>query len=152
MKITIISTHHHNIYLLLMFLLSSLNWSFGQATENLQGHYIGDGKIIVNWCNQKRLSFDMNIDNFGTVTGKIGDATIHIGHLKKNTWGPKKYLIIADLDGYLVEEELIRRKSIKITLNVVDRRLIGGFGTSGFKIGEKKKMILSGSNLVLEKQ
>lgn len=95
---------------------------------------------------------DIIIDNEGRVTGQIGDAVISAGQVVNNTFGPKKYLIKARLDGSIIKPENIFRESIKIPFDSVADSLIGGFGTSGSKIGGKENMVLSGANLVLVKK
>ncbi len=48
------------------------------------GTWKGEGKIIVGWCKQKQLSFELRIDLKGNVSGKIGDAHIRTGKIKIN--------------------------------------------------------------------
>ena len=136
--------------LILMFFV--YNGVYGQSIKELNGHFTGNAKIIVSWCNLDSLAFEISIDSLGNVTGKIGDSKIIQGKVKTNNFGSTKYIIEAELDGFIIKEEGIKRKSIKIPFDYVEKRLIGGFGTSGSKFGGKEKMILSGSDLVLIQQ
>ena len=129
-----------------------LGGAYGQIISELSGHYKGNAKIIVDWCNLDILSFDLNIDKSGNITGKVGDAIIIKGKVEKNRFGSTKFIIEAELDGYIIEKEEIKRKTIKIPFDIIDGKIVGGFGTSGSKIGGKEKMILSGTDLVLVRQ
>lgn len=135
----------------------------GQASDGradfdgaLIGTWKGDGKIIVNWCNRKTLSFELLIDSHGNVSGKIGDADIHRGKMEPNRmiyrWlGNREYVIQAELSGHLVKKEAIQRNSIRVFLDFENPDLVGGFHSSGSKFGGKKKMILSGLSVKLTK-
>ncbi|MBC8440851.1 MAG: hypothetical protein H8D87_14375 [Deltaproteobacteria bacterium] len=120
------------------------------------GTWKGEGKIIVGWCNQKQLSFELRIDLEGNVSGKIGDAHIRSGKIKLNNiiyrWlGNSEYIIDAKLSNYLIEKEEIKRESIRIFLDFKQASFTGGFHTSGSKSGGKEKMILSGASVKLVK-
>ena len=120
------------------------------------GTWNGEGKIIVSWCEQKQLSFELHIDMDGNVSGKIGNAHIRHGEIKQNNiiyrwFGNKEYIIDAELSNYLIEKEKIKRDSIRIFLDFERPFFVGGFHTSGSKFGGKEKMLLSGSSLKLVK-
>jgi hypothetical protein len=130
--------------------------SLAIAKEDFIGTWKGEGKVIVAWCEQKQLSFELQIDMDGNVSGKIGDAQILQGEIKLNNivyrWlGNRKYIIDAKLTNYLIEKEKIRRESIRVFLDFENPFFVGGFHTSGSKFGGKEKMILSGSSLKLVK-
>jgi len=120
------------------------------------GTWRGEGRIIVTWSEQKQLSFVLQIDRHGNVRGKIGNARIHDGKIKLNhifyrLLGNRNYIIDAKLTNYIVESEKIIRESIRIFLDYENNFLVGGFHTSGSKIGGKEKMILSGTGIKLIK-
>lgn len=122
------------------------------------GMWKGQGDIIVGWCNQRHLPFELRIDETNIVTGFIGDASVK-GELKMNRAiyrmiGNKKYIIDAELTGCIVKAENIQRKSIRLFLDIDDTgtTLNGGMHTSGCKIGGKEFMVLSGMNIVLTLQ
>ena len=130
----------------------------GQTTskEGFIGTWKGEGKIIVTWCEQKQLLFELHIDVDGNVSGLIGDAHIRHGKIKLNNiiyrWlGNKKYIINAELSNYLIKKEKIIRESIRIFLDFKKPFFTGGFHTSGSKFGGKEKMILSGISVNLVK-
>ena len=135
-----------------VFMLFILSCVSVQPTNEVVGHYEGNAKIIVDWCNLDSLAFDLTIDDLGNVTGNIGDAIIIQGKIKANTYGSTKFIIDAKLEGSIIEKEEIKRESIKIPFDLIDGNIVGGFGTSGSKFGGKEKMILSGSDLVLIRQ
>lgn len=126
------------------------------SKDDFVGTWKGDGRVIVAWCEQKHLSFELQIDMAGNVSGKIGDAQIQHGKIKLNNivyrWlGNRKYIIDAKLTNYLIKKEKIRRESIRVFLDFENPFFVGGFHTSGSKFGGKEKMILSGTNVKLVK-
>ncbi len=124
--------------------------------EEFIGTWKGEGKIIVAWCEQKHLSFELKIDTNGIVSGKIGDAQILNGKFRLNNFlyrclGNKEFIIDAKLSNYLIEKEKIQRESIQIFFDYKKPFFTGGFHTSGSKFGGKEKMILSGTAVKLGK-
>jgi hypothetical protein len=115
----------------------------------------GNGHIIVNWCRQTNLPVSIEIKADGAVSGKIGDAILTNGRLRRNRgWLGRglhlktDYIIVGRLEGSIVSSERITRSGVKIPLNYVGQTFIGGLHTSGCKFGGKKRMILSaGLNL-----
>jgi hypothetical protein len=130
----------------------------GQSSieEELIGTWKGEGRIIVAWCQQKHFSFELQIGANGIVSGKIGDAQIRNGRMKRNNFlfrwlGNAEFIIDATLSSYIIEKENIWRESIRIFLDYEMPFLTGGFHTSGSKFGGKEKMILSGTGIKLTK-
>ena len=126
------------------------------SKEDLMGTWKGEGRVIVAWCEQKQLLFELRIDMNGNVLGKIGDAQIMHGKIRQNNtvyrWlGNRKYIIDAKLINYLIEKEKIKRESIRVFLDFENPFFVGGFHTSGSKFGGKEKMILSGTKVKLIK-
>lgn len=121
------------------------------------GHWEGDARIIVSWCRQTNLHVTIDIRNDGSVTGKVGDATVIKGRLAQNrgSLGRKlnlatDYIIKGELGGPVVAAEGVMRKSVSIPLNFLGGKFVGGIHTSGSKFGGKEKMILSASSLTLK--
>ena len=130
--------------------------NLGTSIEDFIGVWKGEGRIIVAWCKQKQLSFELQINMNGNVSGKIGNAQIRHGKIRLNNiiyrWlGNHKFIIDAKLANYLVEKEKIKRESIRVFLDFENPFLVGGFHTSGSKFGGKEKMIFSGTGLKLVK-
>ena len=124
------------------------------SNEEFVRTWKGESRVIVAWCEQKQLSFELQIDMNGNVSGKIGDALIRHGKIRLNNivyrWlGNRKYIIDAKLSNYLIEREKIKRESIRVFLDFDKPFLVGGFHTSGRKFGGKEKMILSGTSVKL---
>ena len=122
--------------------------------SGMTGNWQGKGKIIVSWCEQDSLSFYLTITSDGKVSGKIGDAVIKNGQLKKNSlilrWlGNSEYIIEADLEGSIVKTENITRESIKLIVDFEDNCIVGDFRTSGGKFGGKDKMQMAGGLKVI---
>jgi hypothetical protein len=147
-----------HIVFLVLHPLNEVQASNGEAVsiEDFIGIWKGEGKIIVTWCEQKQLAFELQIDSDGNVSGKIGDAHIRHGKIRLNNifyrWlGNKKYIIDTKLSNCLIKKEKIKRDSIRIFLDFQKPFLIGGFHTSGSKFGGKEKMIVSGNSVKLVK-
>ena len=122
------------------------------------GQWKGTARIIVNWSQQTNLCVTLNIRDDATVTGKIGDALLINGRLKKNRgWVGENlkvktdYIIVGDLNGAIVSAEGIKRPRVKIPLNLAGQTLSGGLHTSGSKFGGKDQMILSAAGLTLNR-
>lgn len=152
----IIITFH--VILMLITWLSDVTALEKETVLNhpLSGHWKGDGKIIVAWCEKTHLSFDLHINEHGNVTGTIGDATIDHGRIRQNNiilrWlGNREYVIEANLLNVLIKEEDIQRESIRLFLDFKSSFLTGGFHTSGSKFGGKETMVLSGIDIKLSK-
>jgi hypothetical protein len=120
------------------------------------GHWEGDARIIVSWCRQTNLHVTIDIHADGSVTGKVGDASLIKGRFERNrSWLGRKlnlatdHIIRGDLKGPVVAAEGITRESVSIPLNFIGGAFAGGVHTSGSKFGGKEKMILSASSLTL---
>jgi hypothetical protein len=124
----------------------------------LTGYWDGDARIIVSWCRQPNLHVAVDIHRDGSVTGKVGDATIVKGRLEQNRgWIGRKlslatdHIIKAELSGPVVAAESVTRERVSIPLDLVGDALVGGVHTSGAKFGGKNKMILSAASLKLKR-
>lgn len=127
------------------------------TTQTLTGEWQGEGRIIVTWSQQKTLSFDLSIDEKGSVTGQIGDAVVRDARLTRRSWlmrklGNGEYLIRGRLDGELIAAEKIRRDSFWLMLSQSDNRLTGGLNSSGWKWGGREKMILTVTEIILHRR
>lgn len=125
----------------------------------MAGSWKGEGDIIVSWCKQKKLALALKIAADGAVTGKVGDATLVDGKLKRNRGAIGRklniktdYIITGKLKGAIVKSEAITRSSADIPLNFDGKELAGGLHTSGKKTGGKKAMKLSAANIVLKRE
>ena len=128
------------------------------APAALTGRWEGDARIIVSWCRQPKLHVAVDIQADGTVTGKIGDASLVKGRLEENRgWLGRRlnlatdHIIRGDLSGPVVAAESVTRERVSIPLDLVGGALVGGVHTSGAKFGGKEKMILSASDLTLKR-
>jgi hypothetical protein len=121
-------------------LLAALNLCAAESivTPAMIGHWEGNARIIVSWCHQTNLPVAVDIHADGSVTGKIGDATLIGGRFEANRgWLGRKlnlasdYIITGKLDGAIVAAEGIARDKIYIPLNLKDNAFVGGINTSG---------------------
>ena len=120
------------------------------------GHWEGSARIVVDWCKQQHLPVAIDIHSDGSVTGKVGDATLTHGWFTRNRgWIGRKlnlgrdYIIRGDLTGPIIAAEGITRSSVFIPLDLSSDGLVGGINTSGSKFGGKEDTILSAASLKL---
>jgi hypothetical protein len=104
------------------------------------------------------LLVSISIAADGSVTGKVGDAALVDGHLKKksNWFGGRQenqstHIVAADLKGLIMEAEGISREEIFIHLRAENSSLCGSLATSGTKTGGKENMALTATPLRLSK-
>ena len=122
------------------------------------GRWKGNARIVLAWTTQTNLCVTLNIREDATVTGKIGEALLVSGRLKKNPgWLDRKlkvktdYIIVGDLQGAIIAAEGITRSRVKIPLNFSSESLTGGLQTCGSQFGGKDQMILSAIELTLNR-
>lgn len=124
--------------------------SDGVVNADMVGRWEGNAQVIVVWCQRTNLPVVLDIRADGTVSGRIGDATLAKARLKKNRgWLGRKlnvktdYIIVSDLQGAIVAREGISRSYVKMPLNFRGGSFVGGIHTSGSKLGGKDRGILS---------
>ena len=125
----------------------------------MTGNWTGTATIVVNWTKQRQLTVDLVIARDGTVTGRVGDATLSAARLLPNRgWLGRTlnlatdWIIAGDLTGDIIAAESVHRTRVKIPLNWRDGRFTGGINTSGSKLGGKKDMILAAGWLNLQRK
>ena len=145
---------------LLLFVPASWRaWARDKAlAPSMVGEWKGNARIIVRWCQQKNLAVNLTIRADGAVFGKVGDANLTKGRLKRNRgWVGRKlniktdYIIVGGLEGTIVAAEGIARSGVSMPLNFYGETFVGGVHTSGSLFGGKKRMILSASRLTLNR-
>jgi beta-lactamase regulating signal transducer with metallopeptidase domain len=126
--------------------------------QKFVGRWSGRSKIIVNWTRQRWLPIDIEIKPDGTVTGQVGDSELRDGVFRLRDWftrlfNPDSKMIRGNLSGAIIKNEGIEREYINLLVHndLSDGKIIGGFHTSGWHIGGKKTMVMSGTEMVLEK-
>lgn len=129
-----------------------------EKTDPMVGTWEGSARVIVQWCDQSDLLVSIVIAADGKVTGKVGDAVLIDGQLKKkaNWFGSKSeerttHVIKADLKGAILDAEGVSREEIFIHLRFEGSLLCGSLATSGAKVGGKESMALTATPLRLSK-
>jgi len=116
----------------------------------LAGIWSGSARVGVSWCRQTLVPLSLAIAPDGSVTGRVGDATLVGGRLSSNR-GPllrklgwfSDWQVSADLAGDLVAAEGLRREVARIPFDVVDGHLRGSVTTDGTVFGGKDRMTFS---------
>jgi hypothetical protein len=102
------------------------------VTPAMVGHWEGNARIIVSWCHQKNLPITVDIHADGSVTGKIGDATLVAGHfLSHRSWPWRHTIITGKLDGDIVAAEGIARSYVTMMCDFSNGSFKGQIDTSG---------------------
>jgi hypothetical protein len=102
------------------------------VTPAMVGHWEGNARIIVSWCHQKNLPVVVDIHADGSVTGKIGDATLVGGHfLSHRSWPWGHTMVTGKLDGAIVAAEGIARSGVTMICDFSDGSFKGQIDTNG---------------------
>jgi hypothetical protein len=114
------------------------------------GRWQDDAHVIVVWCQQTNLPVSLNIQADGSVSGRIGDATLTNGRLRRNRgWLGRKlniktdYIITGALSGPMMRAEHITRSGVKMPLSFSSGSFTGCIHTTGCKFAGKKGGILT---------
>jgi len=104
------------------------------------GHWEGSAQIAANWCKQRQLAVAIDIHPDGSVTGKIGDATLANARFSSNRgWLGRAlnlfsdYIVRGDLNGPIVAADRITRAGVTIPLDVDGDSFVGAVHSSGSK-------------------
>lgn len=148
-------------YILFLLAVVALAPTYAKDTaipNAMIGHWEGNTKVIVQWCEQNTLPITIDVSPDGTVTGIIGDAKLTNANLKKksNWFGAKTgtnttHIITGKLEGDIVKAEGIFRDKVFVHVRIEDATLKGSLATNGAKIGGKESMILTTTSLRLSK-
>jgi hypothetical protein len=145
----------------LIFILSFLSFFLTSKAQpinkQLIGKWEGKGKIIVTWCDLDSLKYSLLIHEDNSITGKIGDAIVYNAVVEKRSpimtaLGNGEYIIEGKLKGNIIEDEKIFRDGFIFMFSLKENKLVGGFHSSGWKIGGKEKMKLTVTDISLKKK
>jgi hypothetical protein len=118
----------------LTVLLTALNLCAAESiiTPAMVGHWEGNARIIVSWCHQTNLTVAVDIHADGSVTGKIGDATLVAGHfLSHRSWPWRHTMVTGKLDGAIVAAEGITRSYVTMICDFSNGSFTGQIDTNG---------------------
>jgi hypothetical protein len=124
----------------------------------MMGAWEGEAEIFVNWTAARRLAVRLVVAPDGRVTGRIGDARLVKGRLRRNRgslgrWLHVKtdYIVRGALDGPVIAAEGVRRDGVSIPLDWNGEVWDAAVHTTGFEFGGKERMILTAGRLVLRR-
>lgn len=125
------------------------------AKPPMLGTWQGEGEVVVPWVHQRKIPVTLTILANDSVTGKVGDAKLVSGWFTTRDPGSRTgyrwntdYIIIANLDGPVIRTEGIWRPAVYIPLNWNGVEFVGGFATSGWRVGSIDHRTVE-ANLVL---
>ena len=121
---------------LIIAFIALTGWNLCSAgnvvTPAMAGHWEGNARIIVSWCHQTNLPVAVDIHADGSVTGKIGDATLVAGHfLSHRSWPWRHTLVTGKLDGAIVAAEGITRPDVTMICDFSNGSFTGQIDTNG---------------------
>jgi hypothetical protein len=121
---------------LMIAFIALMAWNLCSAgsvvTPAMAGHWEGNARIIVSWCHQKNLPVAVDIHADGSVSGKIGDATLVGGHfLPHRSWPWRHTLVTGKLDGAIVAAEGITRSDVTMICDFSNGSFNGQIDTNG---------------------
>lgn len=110
-----------------------------RPTPEMIGTWIGLGRVTIpnEYLDQREIPFGIYIDENGTVTGTVGDASIHKTKLQRTSWWYRlftksEYKTVFNLYGNIVNRESFRRDGGTLVFNgFEDDELICSFTSTG---------------------
>ena len=151
------STRSSKIIAALLMLGAAATVPAQTVTPPMQGVWQGEGAVVVPWVHRRTIPVTLTILANDSVGGTVGDAKLVAGWF--TTRDPKSrvglrwntdYIIIGYLDGPIVRDEGIWRPSIQIPLSWNGKEFVGGFATSGWRVGSAEHRTVE-ANLVLRR-
>lgn len=122
----------------------------GGATvpEGVVGSWTGTTRVVNDWIAAETLVVALAIDAEGRVEGRVGDAVLEGGRIRRNRGSLSTmlglrtdWIVEGDLSGDLIAAEGLRRQAVKIPLNLTEGRLVGGLHSSGSKLGVESRIV-----------
>jgi hypothetical protein len=111
------------------------------AKPPMLGVWQGVGVVVVPWLHERTIPVSLTIMANDSVSGTVGDATLVGARFARRdtsnvgTRWKTEYIITGNLTGPVVRIEGIWRPGISILLNWNGADFIGGFATSGWRVG-----------------
>lgn len=115
------------------------------AIPPMVGMWQGDAIVISSWTRARTIRVRITIAADDRVTGTVGDATLVNAMILKNRGDSARslpwkttYIVEANLHGAVINKDNVFRASLQIALDWRDDHFVGGFKTSGWKIGNNE--------------
>jgi hypothetical protein len=127
------------------------------AKPPMLGVWQGVGVVVVPWTRARAIPITLNIMPNDSVSGTVGDATFVGGRFATRdtaTAGFRwktTYIITGNLAGPVIRDEAIWRPGISILLNWNGAEFIGGFATSGWRVGSVEYRTVEASLILHQK-
>jgi len=105
---------------------------------SLQGTWVGEGRVHVEWVRRKRLAVSLTITEDGAVTGRVGDAQLLDAHVRPNrsdlgrtlgVW--TDWAVEGRLDGELLADEQFVAQRVLIPFDFFAGRIEGRVHAEG---------------------
>lgn len=122
-----------------------------RADSALVGHWSGRVELTAPIAQQRELGMQLDIQDDGVVTGRIGDALLADAHLYRDLRVKqvlrlgRQFAIDGHLVGPVIRRESVSRELVHLSLDRQGDRLTGYLQTSGAFEGEPGDRMLSGN-------
>ncbi len=121
------------------------------------GTWSGMAKSDVSWTEKDSIKVFVNIDSWGNVSGKIGDAQLKDIALIRDgnkylTFKYPKYKIEASLDGPLIREENVNRRGATIFFIPNGSKMFCEIQTTGDNSGNPERGIFKAIDCELNRK
>ena len=108
----------------------------------LAGTWSGRARVLVAWCETPEIPVTLIFAPDGGVSGRVGGAILRDARVRSNRGAIARslglfcdWVVTADLQGALVEDEGIRRDGVQLALDWQDGRLSCAVHSSGSTFG-----------------
>lgn len=110
----------------------------GVPPVGLEGAWVGEGSVNVDWVRRRNLSVALDITTDGSVTGRVGDARLVEAHVRSNRsqlgrdlgWWTD-WVVEGRLEGELLADEEFIAQRVQIPFDFVAGRLEGRVHAEG---------------------
>ena len=127
------------------------------AKPPMLGVWQGVGAVVVPWMHARAIPVTLTIMANDSVAGTVGDATLVGGRFtrrdtsKANLRWKTEYIITGNLSGPVIRDEGIWRPGVSILLNWNGTEFLGGFATSGWRVGSVEYRTVEASLILHQK-
>jgi len=150
-----------SLALLLPLVLASGACASGStaAPAELQGDWIGDCRVVVDWVERERLELELSVNADGVVTGRVAEARLADAHLRSNRGALGRalgwwtdWIVEGELEGTLLADEGFVARRVTIPFDLREGSIEGGLHAWGDFADGREGGRLSAGELELERR
>ena len=154
-------------FITLIIVITCILFAFTACDKNkklvppsqMLGTWVGMGRVLISneYLNQRQMPVMLVIEEDGTITGYIGDASIQQGTLLPAHWwqklmGKEKYRSSFKLEGFIVNGEKFKRAGGNISFEKIgENELTCSFASDGSQV-DSTNIVLTVGDIQLHRQ